>query len=303
MQKTILLGGGTGLIGTALAHALAARGDEVRLLTRNPRLVKQFRAYHWDVEAGTIDAGALVGVTHIVNLAGAGIADGRWTPARKRLIVQSRTKTTQLLGDAILAHGKDVEAYISASAIGYYGNQGEQLVNEHNRAGDGFLSESTVAWEYAVGHLAGQTGLRTVALRTGIVLSPKGGALEAMLKPARFGLSGYFGDGQQWYSWIHLEDIVQVYIAAIDHAAYSGPINAVAPEPARNRTLAEVLAKAVHNPALAVPVPAIALKLALGEMSHTVLDSTRVSASKLTDELGFSFRYPELEPAMRQLLA
>lgn len=302
MHNTVLIGGGTGLIGTALARALSDRGDEVRLLSRQPAKVRDYRAYHWDAQAGTLDAGALAGVTHVVNLAGAGIADARWTQARKRVIVESRTKTAGLLAEALLAHGREAQAYISASAIGYYGDRGEGLVDESDLSGDGFLSASTVAWEYAVGHLAGETGLRTVALRTGIVLSPNGGALAAMLKPARFGLSGYFGNGQQWYSWIHLDDIVGVYLAAIDDVRMSGPVNAVSPEPTRNRTLAEVLAKAVHNPALAVPVPAIGLRLALGEMSHTVLDSTRVSADKLCNEFGYQFQHPHLPGALHDLL-
>ena len=302
MSKTILIGGGTGLIGRSLARALATRGDEVRLLTRDPRGVREYRAYHWDADTKAIDPGALAGVTHVVNLAGAGIADARWTPQRKRVVVESRTQTTALLADAIQAYGAGVEAYVSASAIGYYGDRGEALVTEDERAGEGFLSASTAAWEYAVGHLAGETGVRTVALRTGIVLDPEGGALAAMLKPARLGLSGYFGDGSQWYSWIHRDDIVGAYLLALDDPRATGPINAVAPEPTRNRDFAGELAAALPTPALAVPVPAIGLRLALGEMSHTVLDSTRVSASKLGDEFGYTFRFPRLPAALADLV-
>lgn len=302
MANTILIGGGSGLIGTHLSEVLTDRGDKVRLLTRTPDEVQHYPSYAWDANAGTIDEGALEGVTHVINLAGAGIADGRWTDSRKKLIIDSRTTTTALLARAIKARGKEVKAYISASAIGYYGDRGERLLQEDDLPGSGFLSKSTEAWEYAIGQLAGLTGVRTCALRTGIVLTPEGGALAKMLQPAQFGLSGYFGDGQQWYSWIHIDDIVGLYLGAIDDSNYEGPINAVAPQPVRNKEFAQVLAKAVSNPALSVPVPKLAMQLVFGEMSHTILDSTKVSARKSTEELGYEFAFPNLEPAMHDLL-
>ena len=301
MSKTVLIGGGSGLIGTRLSALLAERGDEVRWLSRTPG-DDPYPSFHWDAERATIDSRALAGVTHVCNLAGAGIADGRWTNARKQLIIESRTQTTALLAEAIRTAGPSVEAFVSASAIGYYGNRGDQIVREDDPAGTGFLSESTVLWERAIGELAGETGVRTVALRTGIVLSTRGGALEKMLAPARLGVSGYFGSGRQWYSWIHLEDVCRIYLAALDDDRYAGPINAVSPSPVRNKHLAQVLAEAVSNPAVAAPVPSVGLKLAFGEMSHTILDSTRVSADFLGDGLGFSWQYPELQPALAHLI-
>ena len=303
MSKTVLIGGGSGLVGQRLTRLLAERGDEVRILTRSPeRAGGPHEEFGWDAARGTIEAAALAGVTHVVNLAGAGIAEARWTPRRKALIIESRTGTTQLLADAVADTGAGVEAFVSAGAIGYYGDRGDQLVDEDSAPGTGFLSESTILWERAVGEFAGQTGVRTCVLRTGIVLSPDGGALEKMLTPARLGVSGYFGAGSQYYSWIHIDDIARAYLAALDDERFSGPVNAVAPEPVTCKTLAQVLAKALPNPCIAAPVPAFGLKLALGEMSHTVLDSTRVSAAKLDIDLGFDFRFREIEPALRDLV-
>lgn len=301
-MHTVVIGGGTGLIGSRLADLLAARGDEVRILSRSPEKVQSHTAYAWDAQAMTIDPAALTGATHVVNLAGAGIADARWTEERKRLIIDSRTQTTALLGQAIREHGEGVRAYISASAIGYYGDRGDAWVDESSQPGHGFLSESTQAWEAAVQALAGNTGLRTCLMRTGIALSPEGGALAEMLKPARWGISGYFGRGQQWYSWIHLDDLCRAYLAAIDDEAYEGPVNAVAPVPVRNKTLAQSLARTLDNPALTAPVPAFGLRLAFGEMSHTILDSCRVSSQRLADKLGFDFEWPEIDGALRELL-
>jgi len=301
-MHTVLIGGGTGLVGTRLSQLLHERGDEVRILSRSPRDISDYPAFAWDAEAMTIDSAALEGVTHVVNLAGAGIADARWTTERKRLIIDSRTQTTALLSTAIREHGEGIRAYISASAIGYYGNSGEKWVSESSNAGQGFLSESTQAWEAAVSALAGNTGVRTCMVRTGIALSPEGGALAEMLKPTRLGVSGYFGSGHQWYSWIHLDDICRVYMSAIDDEAYEGPLNAVASVPVRNKALAKALASALPHAALVMPVPAFGLKLAFGEMSHTILDSCRVSSTRLVDTLGFDFEWPEISAALRDLL-
>ena len=303
MSKTVLIGGGTGLIGQRLATLLQDRGDRPRLLTRQSTPGEhRFPRYVWDARAQTIDPAALAGVTHVVNLAGAGIADGRWTDRRKALIIESRTDTTQLLAEAVLRHAPPVEAFVSASAIGYYGHRGDALLDEDSGPGEGFLSESTILWERAVGEFAGQTGIRTCALRTGIVLSTAGGALEKMLVPARLGVSGYFGNGRQYYSWIHIDDIARAYLAALDDERFVGPVNAVAPEPVTCKTLAQVLAKALPNPCVAAPVPAFGLRLAFGEMAHTVLDSTRVVSDKLEHELGFGFAFPAIGPALSDLL-
>lgn len=302
MAKTILIGGGTGLVGSRLAEMLTARGDTVHILTRNPAQVSDYKAFAWDTREQTIDSEAFDGVTHVVNLAGAGIADGRWTDERKKLIIDSRAQSTALLATGIMEHGKKVEAFISASAIGYYGNRGESWMKEDADPGSGFLSESTLAWEKAIEAAAEATGIRNCYLRTGVALSPKGGALEKMLEPAQFGVSGYFGNGKQWYSWIHIDDLARIYMAAIDEDKYVGAVNATSPIPVRNKHMAKVLAKAIDNPAIALPVPAFGLKLVFGEMSHTILDSCRVSSQKLVDELGFDFEFPDVEGALEDLV-
>ena len=302
MQYTVVIGGGTGLVGSRLAELLVADGHEARILSRSPERVTGHPAFAWDTDRGYVDPAALAGATHVVNLAGAGIADARWTDDRKALIISSRTLTTDLLSAAIREHGSEVRAYVSASAIGYYGDAGEDWCREDDPPGDGFLSESTVAWEEAVRQLAGATGLRTCMLRTGIALSPGGGALAKMLPPARLGVSGYFGSGRQWFSWIHLDDLCRAYVAALADEAYEGPVNAVAPTPVRGKTFARVLAEAVPNPAVALPVPAVGLRLALGEMAHTVLDSARVSSTRLVDRLGFDFAYADARAALDDLL-
>ena len=301
---TVLIGGGTGLVGSRLAHLLHDAGHVPRILTREPDRAgsSRFAHYGWDLARDYVDPEALAGATHVVNLAGAGIADARWTGARKQVIVGSRVASTALLARAIRGAGGGVEAFVSASAIGYYGDRGESWVDERSGPGAGFLSASTVAWERALREGADVAGVRAAWLRTGIALSPAEGALAKMLAPARLGLSGYFGHGRQWYSWIHLDDLCGVYLAALADARYEGPVNAVAPVPVRGRELARALARVVPNPALAVPVPALALRLALGEMSRTVLDSTRVSSLRLVDELGFDFAYPTVAGALAHLL-
>lgn len=303
MSKTVLIGGGTGLVGSRLAALLAARGDDVRLLTRHPdRSRSPYPLYGWNAARHEIDPAALAGVTHVVNLAGAGIADARWSPSRKALIIESRTATTQLLAEAVSAADQPIDAFVSASAIGYYGDRGDELVDEDSAPGEGFLSESTILWERAIGEFAGLTGVRTCALRTGIVLSTDGGALEKMLAPARLGVSGYFGSGAQYYSWIHIDDVARAYLTALDDERYRGPINAVAPEPVTCKRLARVLAEALPNPCIPAPVPALGLRLAFGEMSHTILDSTRVSAAKLDIDLGFAFAHREITTALADLV-
>lgn len=301
-MATVLIAGGTGLIGTRLSEMLTADGHEVRHLSRSVGTKAPYPTFRWDVERGTYDAAAFQGVTHIVNLAGAGIADGRWTDQRKALIISSRTESTHLLRRAIAAHGSTVRAYLAGSAIGYYGDRGEQWLHETDAPGQGFLSDSTKQWEAAIAKIPTELQLPTLVVRTGIVLSAQGGALPKMLLPLHLFTSTYFGDGQQWYSWIHIDDICRIFLRGVTDDGFRGTYNGVAPQPARNKTLAQALITATEKPALLTPAPAFALKIALGEMSHTVLDSCRVSADQLTAS-GFTFQFPELLPALRDVLA
>lgn len=299
-MTTVLIGGGTGFIGMHLSRRLQREGYEVRHLSRTEDLAAQFPAYHWDIHAGKIDPRALEGVTCVVNLAGAGIADERWSDARKQTIISSRTESTRLLARAMAEMDEKPEHYLSAGAIGYYGDRGEEWLTETATPGTGFLSKSCLLWEAAAEEIAAM-GVPTFVNRTGIVLHPEAGALEKMLLPLKLWTSPYFGDGRQYYSWIHIEDLVGIYAHAIEEGL-AGTYNGCAPNPVRNRYFAEALGPALGKSTVSVPAPAAALQLALGEMSHTVLDSARCSAAKI-EATGYRFVYPELSMALEQLLA
>ena len=257
-MQTILIAGGTGLVGSHLSKLLKSSGYEVIHLSRTKNLEAPFPAYHWDLNAQTIEEEALQKADYIINLAGAGIADARWTEQRKRLIIDSRVNSTLLIRDYIQKGIARPKAYISASAIGYYGDRGETQVDETSEPKQGeFLSDSTVLWEKAIQKVE-QTGVRTVALRIGIVFSTKGGALEKMLISFNFLQGVYFGDGQMWTSWIHIEDLCRMFQWAIENREVSGIYNAVGPNPARNKAVIRALKSAMTRPALMVPAPAFA---------------------------------------------
>jgi uncharacterized protein (TIGR01777 family) len=299
-MSRVLIGGGSGLIGQHLSELLVREGYEVSHLSRSKRGANRFPTYEWDARAQTIDDEAIRQADYVINLAGAGIADARWTDRRKKLIIDSRTETTRLLKNSFERLNHFPRAYLSASAIGYYGDRGAQVLHEDDPPGTGFLSESCILWENAISEVAALIP-RTVVFRTGIALSTRGGALEKMLLPLKGFLSTYFGDGSQYYSWIHIDDICRAYLHALRNEDIRGTFNGVAPQPVTNKELARALPAAAGKPALVVPAPAFAMKLVLGEMAHTVLDSVRCSATKL-EESGFEFAYPELGPALQDLL-
>ena len=293
-KQRILLAGGSGLIGTRLATLLRERNYEVRLLTRSPRKAGEFK---WDPMKGEIDDAALEGVDAIINLAGAGIADKRWTPNRKSLIIESRVQAAQVLADAIARTGHKPKSYISASAIGYYGNSGEKVMSEPDGPVDqSFMVDCCQQWEQAADVVSAH-GIRTVKLRIGVVLAKEGGALAEIVKPLRFGLGAYFGDGQAWWSWIHRDDVCRMMIWAIETHNVAGVYNAVAPTPVRGEAMVHTVAKAMQQPAIFLPAPSFALRLFLGKMSAVVLNSNRISAAKI-EQTGFKFQYPTLEPAL-----
>ena len=294
----VLLAGGSGLIGTRLSELLRAEGFTVRLLSRHPQGTAQFA---WDPEKGTLDDAALTGVDYVVNLAGAGIADKRWTSARKREIVDSRVKSAGLLRAAFERTGLRPKAYLSASAIGYYGQSGERRMSETDApVGDSFMVQCCQAWEQAAEAVAA-LGIRTVKFRIGVVLAKEGGALPELIKPLHFGLGTYFADGQAWYSWVHREDLCRAFIWALKNESVAGVYNAVAPQPERLKPFIQAAAHAMDKKVMLMPVPAFALRLALGEMSSVVLNSNLVSADKIRDA-GFTFLYPELAGALRHIL-
>jgi len=298
-MSTIVIAGGTGLLGNRLSVLLKERGHEVLHLSRHADPKAAFQTLTWDPAKGVIDESAIARADAVINLAGAGIADARWTTARKQLIIDSRVQSAYTLLKALKHVGK-AEVYLSAAAVGYYGDSGDQLVDETAPPGKGFLPESCVAWEKAIQGVAA-SGLRTVGFRIGIVLSAQGGALEKMLLPLKFGVNTYFGNGSQWYSWIHIDDVCGLFMSAIENKAMKGIYNAVAPNPVTNHQFATTLGKAWGGPSLLLPAPTFALRLAMGEMADVVLTGQRVSAKKAL-ATGFAFQFPELEVALTDVL-
>lgn len=294
----ILITGGTGLVGTRLAALLTTAGHHVALLSRTLATDSPYRTFQWNPAAGTIDPAAVPFADAVVNLAGANVGEGKWTAARKQELLASRVDGLALLHRELAKPGQAVHTVLSASAIGLYGNPGDALVTEETSpVGHDLLADLTHAWEQAAAPLAA-LGIRVVVPRIGVVLSPTGGALPAMAGPVKLGFGAPLGTGQQWVSWIHLDDLCRLFLAMLTDAAWQGPYNAVAPHPATNATLTTVLAEVLHRPLLLPRIPAFVLHLAMGEQSEMVLTGKRVSAAKVLTQ-GFTFRYPELREALQ----
>jgi len=292
--------GSTGLVGTSLSAALEARGDQVRRLVRREVRDPQ-REIRWDPGAGQIDAAALEGIEAVVHLAGEGIADHRWTDEFKRKILDSRQLGTQTLCDALAGLQNKPRVVVSASAIGYYGDRGEESVDESSPPGQGFLAHVCKAWEAAT-QPARDAGIRVVNLRIGVVLSRDGGALAKMLTPFKLGAGGVIGSGRQVMSWIALDDLMGAILFALSNSSLAGPVNAVSPQPVTNREFTKTLGRVLGRPTI-FPMPAFAAKLAFGEMAdEMLLGGVRVEPRALA-AAGFEFQYPQLEPALRHVLS
>ena len=295
---TVAVSGSSGLIGTALVTRLRQRGHAVRRLVRGDGPVAPGDV-HWDPTRGQIDTGALDGVQAIVNLAGEPVAR-RWTAARRAAIRDSRVRGTALLAHTAAAMASR-PALISGSAIGYYGDRGDELLDEGSTGGRDFLAEVCTEWERAT-EPAARAGARVVLLRTGIVMAREGGALAKLLPAFRMGVGGPLGSGRQWMSWIALEDELRAIELAMHSEAVHGPVNLVAPNPVTNAELATVVGRVLARPAL-LPVPRVALELLYGEMADVaILASQRVVPRALVNA-GFAFTYPTLEQALRAILA
>ena len=293
----ILVSGSSGLIGSALVPLLSARGHSI---TRLVRMDPQPGQIHWDPERGTIEAARLEGFDAVVHLAGQNIAAGRWTPEQKARIRVSRAKGTRILAEALAALPAPPQVLICASAIGYYGNRGDEVLQEESPAGSGFLPEVCQAWEAAAAP-ARKMGIRVINLRTGVVLSAAGGALAKMLPAFKMGIGGVVGNGRQYMSWIALNDVVGAIVHALSNPALDGPVNAVAPHPLTNREFTVTLGRVLSRPTL-FPLPAFAVRLAFGEMAdELLLASQRVEPAKLASS-GYKFQFPELEGALRHAL-
>ena len=290
--QRIAVTGASGLIGTALVGYLKSQGHTVQRLVR--RAAVSSEEITWDPIAGTVDMDALAGVDAVIHLAGAGVSDKRWTKKYKSEILNSRLLGTTTIAKAVAIVKPQV--FISSSAIGWYGESGNRAVVESDRVGDDFLAAVCREWESAA-DLAGD--VRTVKLRTGLVLDPTGGALGKMLPIFRFGLGGKLSNGKQWWSWITLHDQIRA-IAFLLENKVSGPVNLTSPNPVTNSEFTAGLARAMHRPAL-FPVPAIALKIVLGGFSAEVLGSKKVMPQVLT-EAGFTFDYPHISSALEKLV-
>jgi uncharacterized protein (TIGR01777 family) len=293
----VLISGATGLIGEALIPELESGGHRVIHLTRSPASSEDVG---WDPSAGEIDASRLEGIDAVVHLAGESIAEGRWTPQKKRRILESRARGTRLLAEKVAGLPEAPDVMVSASAVGYYGDRGNELLREESGPGSDFLAEVCKAWE-AAADPAREAGIRVVHPRFGLVLSPKGGALGRTLPIFKLGGGGRIGSGRQWWSWVALDDVVGAILHALTNDSVKGAVNVGSPNPLTNAEYTRVLGRVLNRPTV-FPLPAPAARLALGEVADALLlASQRMEPAKLK-ETGYEFRYPELEGALRHLL-
>ncbi len=295
----VAVSGSTGLIGSALVDALRRKGANVRRLVRYPPTTSD--QVHWDPASGVIDLEGLRGVEAVVHLAGEGIQERRWTPEQKRRIRDSRVDATALLASGLAALDPCPNVLLSGSAIGYYGDRGDEELDETKPAGSGYLAELAQEWEAACAPAA-EAGIRVCRLRTGVVLTPKGGALAKQLPLFRLGLGGRIGSGRQWLSWISLADEVGAILHLLD-ADIDGPVNLTAPEPVTNAAFAGSLGHALRRPAI-LPIPSFGPKLLFGRelVESLLLSSAKVLPGRLTDS-GYVFRHPTLDRALAELVS
>lgn len=296
-MSKILITGASGLIGTRLTELFIQRGHAVVHLGRTKR-TRKIPCFRWDVEKGMIEEDAFDGVDAVVHLAGAGVADQRWTKRRKQEILESRTKSTALLARH-LENYSNVKAVVSASAIGYYGfGLTDEEYTEESNPGTDYLASVVSAWEGEVDKIQNK---RVVKIRIGIVLSEKGGALKEMMKPIQWGVGAPLGSGKQYMSWIHLDDLCRMFMRAVEDQTMKGAYNATGPYAVTNKELTRALAKALHKPLWLPPVPKFVLKLVVGEMADIVLNGSIVSSKKI-QQTGFTFQFNSLEEALNNLL-
>ncbi|HLE20887.1 MAG TPA: TIGR01777 family oxidoreductase [Vicinamibacteria bacterium] len=296
----IAVTGATGLIGAALCERLRQEGNDVLVITRRENSSSPFPVVHWNPERGELDTRSLEGVDAVVHLAGETIAE-RWTPEKKERIRTSRVAGTRFLVDGLKRLSKRPSVLIGSSAVGFYGNRGDEELDEGSPPGTGFLPEICQAWEAEVAR-ASELGMRAVRLRTGIVLSTKGGALAKMLLPFKLGLGGPVGSGSQWMSWIHIDDVVGGYHFALHHSDLSGAANLTAPQPVRNADFTRALGRALGRPAF-LPAPGFALKLIFGQMAQDLLlDGQRVLPRRL-ESAGYKFQHTAVDDALADVVS
>lgn len=298
-MKNVLISGGNGLVGSRLRQRLEEKGYTVNVLSRskNPRKQNQ---YYWDIDKMEIDEACMSSADYIIHLAGESIANKRWSRKQRRKIISSRTQSSRLIVETIKKNQTYPKAIISSSAIGYYGfSETDKIFMESDEPSDDFLGRTCALWEEEVSKGKG-LHIRTVIIRTGIVLSKKGGALKKMNGPTRLGFGAALGSGRQYLPWIHIDDLCDIYIAAIEQKEWDGPFNAVAPEHVTNKAFMNTLASAQGKKIWLPNVPEIFLKLALGEMSQLLLKGNRISSVKL-QKAGYTFKFPGIDDALSNL--
>ena len=305
MQK-VLITGGTGMVGQSLTNLLLAKGYEVVVLTRQKKQSSRahFSYAQWDIGNGWIDPTAIAEADYIIHLAGEGVADKRWSVARKKAILDSRVDTSALIVKSLKEHPNKVKAIVAASAIGWYGPDNKKSSQsgfvETDPVDASFLGDTCKRWEESM-YPVKEMGIRLATIRIGIVFNKKGGALAEFIKPARFGAAAILGDGKQMVSWIHQQDLNRLILFALEQEQVAGVYNAVAPDPVDNATLTKAIAQRFHTWAIPFHVPSFILKIMLGEMSVEVLKSAKVSAAKII-ATGFSFDYASMDEALDDLL-
>ena len=295
----ILVSGSHGLVGKALLKSLTTDGHEVVRLVRHQPSVGEGEI-RWDPSEGRIDAAHLEGFSVVVHLAGESIAGGRWTNGKKRAILESRVKGTSLLSESLARLSQPPSLFLSASAIGYYGDRGDELLTEQSAPGNDFLAKVCIEWEGATSP-AIEKGIRTVHTRFGIILDDEGGALAKMLMPFRMGIGGRVGSGRQWMSWIALDDVIHGLKFLMGDTSTHGPVNFVAPNPVTNAEFTKTLGRVLSRPTI-LPIPEFGVRLAFGEMGDALLLSGQRVESRVLKSKGFEFRWNTLEAALRDIL-
>jgi uncharacterized protein (TIGR01777 family) len=301
-KPAVLITGGTGLVGQQLCRKLAEKGYRVSTLSKSRKKIQGIESYYWNAATGEIDTEAIEKADYIIHLAGANIGEKRWSAKRKKEIASSRIQSALLLFNVFKEKPSRLKAFITASATGYYGSlTSKKVFIEDDLPSDDFLGKVCEEWESGA-NLFGESGVRTVKIRTGVVLDRKGGMISKLKPVVNLGMGAALGSGRQFVPWIHIDDLCEIYLKAIEDSSMAGACNAVAPEPITNKVLLKTMAKILHRPFWLPNIPAFLLRLVLGEMSVLVLTGNRVSSDKIL-KAGFKFQYPQLEPALRHILS
>jgi len=299
MEK-VLITGGTGLVGQHLARRLISKGYEIVMLSRHAGEKNRIKLFRWDVQKGEIDHAAFHGVNHVIHLAGAGVAEKRWTKAYKQEIRDSRIRALRLLFETVKERNIPLKSLVSASGVSIYGLDPAGIVSETTAPAFDFLAKVSIDWEEEALRFE-KLGIRAVMLRTGVVLAKESGFIPEVAKPMKFYAGAPLGTGKQWVSWIHIDDLCNIYVKAIEDSSMNGPYNAVAPHPVTNREITVKMGRKLHRPVWLPPVPAFVLRLLVGEVTEILTTGQNVSSQKI-EQAGYSFLFPDIDAALDNLL-